>query len=78
MAIPYRTAKLKSSNNIFTMAILGPTAKFNFRQYVRLYSNIQTGIPNIFYPGILFENSQFFSERNNNAILSSTLCFKNR
>ena len=36
MAIPYRTAKFKSANN-FTMAILGPTAKFNSRQYFQLY-----------------------------------------
>ena len=38
MAIPYRTAKFKSAN-IFAMAIWGPTAKFNSRQYFRLYGN---------------------------------------
>ena len=31
MAIPYRTGKIKSAN-IFTMVILGPTAKFKSRQ----------------------------------------------
>ena len=39
MAIPYRTAKFKSAN-ILSIAILGSTAKFNARQYFRLY-----GIP---------------------------------
>ena len=39
MAIPYRTAKFKSAK-IFAIVILGSTAKFNFRQYFRLY-----GIP---------------------------------
>jgi hypothetical protein len=34
MAIPYRTAKFKSAN---IRAILGSTAKFNYRQYFRLY-----------------------------------------
>ena len=36
MVIPYRTAKFKSAN-IFAMAILGPTTKFNSRQYFWLY-----------------------------------------
>ena len=36
MAIPYRTAKLKSANT-FAMAIWDPTAKFNSHQYFRLY-----------------------------------------
>ena len=36
MAIPYRTAKFKSAN-ILAIAILGSTAKFNSRQYFRLY-----------------------------------------
>ena len=36
MAIPYRTAKFKSAN-IILIAILGSTAKFNARQYFRLY-----------------------------------------
>ena len=36
VAIPYRTAKFKSAN-IFAIAIWGPTAKFNSRQYFRLY-----------------------------------------
>ena len=36
MAIPYQTAKFKSAN-IFAMVILNPTAKFNSRQYFRLY-----------------------------------------
>ena len=39
MAIPYRTAKFKSTN-ILTKAILDSTATFNSRQYFRLYSNI--------------------------------------
>ena len=38
MAIPYRTAKFKSAN-IFAMAILGPTTKFNSCQYFRLYGS---------------------------------------
>ena len=38
MAIPYRTAKYKS-DNILTIVILGPTAKFNSRQYFWLYGN---------------------------------------
>ena len=36
MAIPCQTAKFKSAN-MFTMAIYGPTAKFNSRQYFQLY-----------------------------------------
>ena len=36
MAIPYRTAKFQSAN-ILSIAILGSTAKFNARQYFRLY-----------------------------------------
>ena len=36
MAIPYRTTKFKSAN-ILAIAILGSTAKFNARQYFRLY-----------------------------------------
>ena len=36
MVIPYRTAKFKSAN-ILALAILGSTAKFNSRQYFRLY-----------------------------------------
>ena len=36
MAIPYRTAKFKSAN-ILSIAIWGSTAKFNARQYFRLY-----------------------------------------
>ena len=36
MAIPYWTAKFKSTN-MFAMAIWEPTAKFNSRQYFRLY-----------------------------------------
>ena len=36
MAIPYRTAKFKSAN-IRAIEILGSTAKFNSRQYFRLY-----------------------------------------
>ena len=39
MAIPYRTDKFKSAN-MFAMAIWEPTAKFNSRQYFRLYSII--------------------------------------
>ena len=39
MAIPYRTAKFKSGN-ILAIAILGSTAKFNARQYFRLYGMI--------------------------------------
>ena len=42
MAIPYRTAKFKSANNIMlSIAILSSTAKFNFRQYFRLYGIMQ-------------------------------------
>ena len=36
MAIPYQTAKFKSANT-FAMAIWDPAAKFNSRQYFRLY-----------------------------------------
>ena len=36
VAIPYRTAKLNSTNT-FAMAIWDPTAKFNSRQYFQLY-----------------------------------------
>ena len=36
IVIPYRTAKFKSTN-IFPIAILGSTTKFNYRQYFRLY-----------------------------------------
>ena len=39
MAIPYQTAKFKSTNT-FAMAIWDPTAKFNSRQYFRLYSSL--------------------------------------
>ena len=39
VAIPYRTAKFKSAN-IFAIAIWGPTAKFNSRQYFRLYGSL--------------------------------------
>jgi hypothetical protein len=39
MAIPYRTAKFKSAN-ILAIAILGSTAKFNSRQYFRLYGTL--------------------------------------
>ena len=40
MAIPYRTAKFKSAN-ILSIAILGSTAKFNARQYFRLYGIVK-------------------------------------
>ena len=36
MVIPYQTTKFKSAN-MFAMAIWDPTAKFNSRQYFRLY-----------------------------------------
>ena len=39
MAILYRTAKFKSANT-FEMAIWDPTAKFNSRQYFRLYGSL--------------------------------------
>ena len=39
MAIPYRTAKFKSANSL-AIAILGSTAKFNARQYFRLYGSM--------------------------------------
>ena len=39
MAIPYRTTKFKSAN-ILAIALLGSTAKFNARQYFRLYGII--------------------------------------
>ena len=38
MAIPYRTAKFKSTNSL-AIAILGSIAKFNARQYFRLYGS---------------------------------------
>ena len=38
MAIPYRTAKFKSAD-ILPIVILGSTAKFNSRQYFRLYGS---------------------------------------
>ena len=51
MAIPYQTAKFKSTN-IFAMVILGPTAKFNSRQYFGLYGmpriNVLVCIPYLF------------------------------
>ena len=41
MAIPYRTAKFKSANIfIHVIVIWGSSAKFNFRQYFRLYGII--------------------------------------
>ena len=40
MAIPYRTAKFKYAN-ILAIAILGSTAKFNARQYFRLYGSLR-------------------------------------
>ena len=43
MAIPYQTAKFKSAN-IFVMAILGPTTKFNSHQYFWLLSILYTCI----------------------------------
>ena len=39
MAIPYQTAKFKFAN-IFAIAILGSTAKFNSRQYFWLYGTL--------------------------------------
>ena len=42
MAILYRTAKFKSAN-ILSIAILGSTAKFNARQYFRLYGSWSGG-----------------------------------
>ena len=39
MATPYQTTKFKSTN-ILAITILGSTAKFNSRQYFRLYGNI--------------------------------------
>ena len=41
MVIPYRTTKFKSAN-IFSMAILGPSAKFNSCQYFRLYGMLNS------------------------------------
>ena len=43
VAIRYRTAKFKSANS-FAMAIWGPTAKFNSRQYFPLYSTFGESI----------------------------------
>ena len=40
MAISYRTAKFKSANILLT-AIWGSTAKFNARQYFRLYGKLR-------------------------------------
>ena len=45
MAIPYRTAKFKSANTL-AIAILGSTAKFNARQYFRLYGMSSTSSTN--------------------------------
>ena len=39
MAISYQTAKFKSDNILKIIVILGPIAKFNSRQYFRLYGN---------------------------------------
>ena len=41
MEIPYQTATFKPAN-ILPIAILGSTTKFNFRQYFRLYGNLQS------------------------------------
>ena len=38
MAIPYRTAKFKSTNK-FAMVIWDPTAKFDSHQYFQLHGN---------------------------------------
>ena len=43
MAIPYRTAKFKSTDS-FIVAIWGPTAKFNSRLYFWLCDNYTIGI----------------------------------
>ena len=45
-----KTAKFKSAN-IFAMVIWGPTAKFNSRQYFRLYGNPKNSIFFLFKQG---------------------------
>ena len=50
VAIPYRTAKFKSAS-IFAMAIWGPTAKFNSRQYFWLYSMLLTTFTYMYIQG---------------------------
>ena len=38
MAIPYQTAKFKSTNiQFFALAIWGPTTKLDYCQYIQLY-----------------------------------------
>ena len=44
MAIPYQTAKFKSTDT-FAMAIWDPTAKFNSRQYFQLYGMMPRAMP---------------------------------
>ena len=46
MAIVYQTAKFKSAK----IAIWDPTAKFNYRQYFRLYSMKEIKIPSHHLP----------------------------
>ena len=49
MAIPYQTAKFKSAN-IYAIATLGPTAKFNSRQYFWRTSGVHSFyVPRLFY-----------------------------
>ena len=45
MAIPYRTMKFKSANILAIIAILSSTAKFNSRQYFRLYGMDTLSLP---------------------------------
>ena len=55
MAILYQTAKFKSTN-MFVMVIWDPAAKFNSRQYFRLYSNSwMTDYYSIYYYSYIFD-----------------------
>ena len=46
MAIPYHTAKFKSANSVKNV-VWGKTAKFNDRQYFRLYGIVQWIVYNV-------------------------------
>jgi hypothetical protein len=63
MAIPYRTAKFKSTN-ILAIVILGPTAKFNCRQYFRLYGTCK------FYHGVATDTDKAMAARATQLLLT--------
>ena len=60
MAIPYRTAKFKSAN-ILSIAILGSTAKFNARQYFRLYGTCIYVLPTTSSRALASMSSRLYS-----------------